>query len=83
MVVVHAADIQNRDGTKLVLKRIKQYFYKLELIWANGAYAGKLSQWAKRYYGWTIEIVKRSDLAQGFQLLPQRWIAERTFSWLV
>ena len=64
-----------------MLKRIKKYFYKLEIIWADGAYAGKLIQWAKRYYGWTIEIVKRSDLGKGFQLLPKRWIVERTFSW--
>ena len=80
-VVVHAADIQDRDGAKLVLKRTKKYFYKLAVIWADGAYAGKLIQWAKRYYGWTIEIVKRSDITKGFQILPKRWIVERTFSW--
>jgi putative transposase len=80
-VVVHAADIQDRDGAKLVLKRMKQYFYKLTVIWADGAYAGQLISWAQRYYGWTIAIVKRSDSTTGFRLLPKRWIVERTFAW--
>jgi putative transposase len=80
-LVVHAADIQERDGAQLVLKRMKKYLHKLAIIWADGAYGGKLIQWAKRYYGWTIEMVKRSDRATGFQLLPKRWIVERTFSW--
>lgn len=80
-VVVHAADIQDRDGAKLVLKRMKKYFYKLAVIWADGAYAGKLISWAQRYYGWTIEIVKRAEHVKGFHPLPKRWIVERTFSW--
>lgn len=81
MVVVHAADIQDRDGAKLVLKRAKVWFLKLKIIWADGGYAGKLVKWAKQYYRWTIDIVKRSDIAKGFVLLPKRWIVERTFSW--
>lgn len=80
-VVVHAADIQDRDGAKLVLKRAKVWFLKLKIIWADGGYAGKLVKWAKRYCKWTIDIVKRSDVAKGFILLPKRWIVERTFSW--
>ena len=80
-VVVHAANIQDRDGAKLVLKRAKKWFLKLKIIWADGGYAGKLVIWAKRYYQWTIDIVKRSDIAKGFVLLPKRWIVERTFSW--
>ena len=80
-VVVHEAGMQDRDGAKLVLKRTKRWFKKLKVIWADGGYAGKLVVWAKRYYGWTIDIVKRSDIAKGFVLLPKRWIVERTFSW--
>ncbi|TAN35394.1 IS5 family transposase [Patescibacteria group bacterium] len=81
-VVVHAADIQDRDGAKLVLKRIKKHFLKLKLIWADGGYAGKLVWRAKRYCGWRITIIKRSDGHKGFEVLPKRWIVERTFSWL-
>lgn len=47
MVVVHTADIQDRDGAKLVLKKAKQLFSRLELIWADGGYAGKLVDWVK------------------------------------
>lgn len=80
--MVHVADIQDRDGAKLVFKRIRKYFTKLKLIWADGGYAGKLIWWAKRYYGWTVQIVKRSDAKKGFYVLPRRWVVERTFAWL-
>jgi transposase len=44
--------------------------------------SGKLVDWAKEFGHWILEIVKRSDAAQGFELLPHRWIVERTFAWL-
>ena len=81
-VVVHAGDIQDRDGTRLVLERLGQGFGRLRLIWADGAYAGQLVEWVKTVFQWTLEIVKRSDDTTGFAVLPKRWIVERTFSWL-
>jgi len=81
-VVVHAGDIQDRDGTRLVLERLGQGFGRLRLIWADGAYAGQLVEWVKTVFQWTLEIVKRSDDTTGFVVLPKRWIVERTFSWL-
>lgn len=80
-VVVHAADIQDRDGAKLVFKRMRKYFKRLKLIWADGGYAGKLIAFVNRYYDCILEIVKRSDDLKGFKVLPKRWIVERTFSW--
>jgi len=80
--VVHAADIQDRDGAKLVLEKIVGQFPRLKKIWADAAYAGKLVEWAKEVGQWILEIVKRSDAAVGFELLPHRWIVERTFAWL-
>lgn len=82
VVIVHAADIQDRDGAKLVLRGIKKWFFKLKIVFADGGYAGKLVKWAKRHYGWTLKIVKRSDMIRGFVVLPKRWIVERTFAWL-
>ena len=79
---VHPADIQDRDGAKLVLEKLAGRFPRLERIWADGAYAGKLVDWAKDFGQWVLEIVKRSDDAVGFELLPHRWIVERTFAWL-
>jgi putative transposase len=81
-VVVHAASVQDRDGAKLVLAKLVGAFGRLRLIWADGGYAGQLVGWVKELAGWTLEIVKRSDDARGFQVLPKRWIVERTFGWL-
>ena len=80
-VVVHPADIQDRDGAKLVFDRIRGWLPRLKLVWADGGYAGKLIDWVKSSLSWVLEIVKRSDDAQGFQVLPRRWIVERTFGW--
>lgn len=81
-VVVHAANIQDRDGAKLVFQRAKKWFKRLKLIWADGGYAGKLIDWtAKNCNKWILEIIKRSDDMKGFQVLPRRWVVERTFAW--
>lgn len=82
MVVVHAADIQDRDGAKLVFRKLRGLYPRLKRIWADGGYAGKLIDWTKRVGRWTLEIVKRSDKVAGFAVLPKRWIVERTFGWI-
>jgi putative transposase len=81
-VVVHAANIQDRDGAKLVLRKARGLFPRLRLIWADGGYAGKLIGWTLEVCAWVLEIVKRSDAARGWVLLPRRWVVERTFGWL-
>jgi putative transposase len=80
-VVVHAANIQDRDGAKLVFRRMRKEFRKLKMVWADGGYAGNLINWVNRYQHCALEIVKRSDDVKGFTVLPKRWIVERTFSW--
>lgn len=79
---VHPADIQDRDGAKLVLKDLADRFPRMRKIWADGGYAGQLLEQAKSWGKWVLEIVKRSDKAKGFEPLPHRWIVERTFAWL-
>jgi len=81
-VVVHAANIQDRDGAKLVLRKIRKLYPRLKLIWADGGYAGKLIEWTKSLGGWVLEIVKRSEEVAGFAVLPKRWVVERTFGWI-
>ena len=81
-VVVHAADVQDRDGAKLVFRKLRGLYPRLKRIWADGGYAGKLIDWTKRVGRWTLEIVKRSDKVTGFAVLPKRWIVERTFGWI-
>ena len=80
--VVHGANIQDREGAKLVLEKCKSKYPALKRIWADGGYAGKLIEWVEELADWTLEIVKRSDDTQGFELLPHRWVVERTFGWL-
>ena len=82
MVVVHAANTQDRDGAKLIFDKIQDSFPKLHLIWADAGYAGKLVDWVKYFFGCVLEIVKRSDHKSGFEVLPRRWVVERTLAWL-
>jgi putative transposase len=84
-VVVTAASVQDRDGAKPLLEVLRQQFSRLRLIWADGAYAGELLAWVWALRPWRkvrLEIVKRPKGVKGFQLLPWRWIVERTFGWL-
>tara|TARA_B100000745_G_scaffold129040_1_gene84148 strand:+ start:461 stop:850 length:390 start_codon:yes stop_codon:yes gene_type:complete len=81
-VVVHPANIQDRDGAKQVLKKAKDKFPRLKLVWADGGYRGKLIDWVQQTCGWVLEIIKRSDDIKGFHVLPRRWVVERTFAWL-
>ena len=78
---VHEANIQDRDGAKLLLPHLEGKYPRLELIWADGGYAGKLVPWVKENLGLNLEIVKRSDDTKGFKVLPRRWVVERTFGW--
>lgn len=82
-ILVHAADIQDRDGAVDVLAAVRTRFPWLRHVFADGGYAGdKLKDALAAMGTWTIEIVKRSDTAKGFVLLPRRWVVERTFAWL-
>jgi putative transposase len=83
MVVVHSAAIQDCDGAKWVFDRMWRRFPRLELIWADGGYAGKLIDDVYSWYLLVLEIVKRSDDQVGFKILPRRWVVERTLGWLM
>jgi putative transposase len=82
VVVVHAANIQDRDGAKLVFRKLTGRFPRLQKVWADSAYGGQLLDWVKQRFTWVLEIVKRDASVKGFQVLPKRWMVERTFGWL-
>lgn len=84
-VCVTSAAVQDRDGAVALLSGLYLLFGRLQIIWADGGYAGALVEWVKglRPFGRLhLEIVRRSDDAKGFKLVRKRWIVERTFSWL-
>ena len=81
-VVVHPANIQDRDGAKLVIDKLTGRFPRMRLVWADAGYAGKLIEWVWALTGWALEIVKRPRDSHHFQVLPRRWVVERTFAWL-
>jgi transposase len=82
--IVHAADVQDRDGGVLLLATLFGLFPFLRKLYADGGYQGPVFQKALKRVLRRIdlEIVKRSDRARGFEVLPKRWIVERTIGWL-
>lgn len=82
--IVHAADVQDRDGGMLVMASLFGLYPYLLKLYADGGYQGPEFRRAmqKILARVNVEIVKRSDRAKGFVVLPKRWIVERTFAWL-
>ena len=78
--VVHAADVQDRDGAKWVLARATFDLLRLRIVRGDAAYAGRLVAWTKAACHWSLEIIRRTS--PGFVVLPQRWVIERTFAWV-
>jgi putative transposase len=97
-VVVHPANLQDRDGAKLVLTDLKRQFPRLRHLWADQGYTGPIVDWIKEQLGWTVEIVERSPrrgfvvtsdgqcqrvaLPAVFEPLPRRWVVERALAWI-
>jgi len=82
--IVHPADIQDRDGGALVMATLFGLYPFLLRLYADGGYQGPVFQNAMKaaMKSLNVEIVKRSDRAKGFVVLPKRWVVERTFAWL-
>ena len=80
--VVLSAGIQDADGATDLLTLARPACLRLEQIWADGAYAGSLVEWTREQCGWRLVIVSKLPDQQGFQVLPRRWVVERTFGWV-
>ena len=81
-VVVHAANVQDRDGARQLLDKLKESTKEsIRHIWADGAYGGRLVQWVRDKLGAFLEVVPRPPQQKDFQVLPRRWVVERTLGW--
>jgi len=83
VVLVTAASVQDRDGGRLVLNRARMAMPSIALVWADGGYAGRCVAYAQQFLRITLQIVKKPAGQRTFEVLPRRWVVERTLSWLV
>ena len=83
LVLITSASVQDRDGARTLLDRVKMAMPSLSLLWADGGYAGRLVEWAEAVAHITVEIVRKPLGIRMFQVLPRRWVVERTFAWIV
>jgi transposase len=82
VVMVTAASVQDRDGGRRVLDKARMAMPSILRVWADGGYAGRLVRFALTALRITVEIVKKNDGQRTFQVLPRRWVVERTLSWI-
>jgi putative transposase len=97
-VKVTAASDSDLSGGKKLLERLRGRFPRLSLIWGDSHYGGKLREWAKEQFGWDVQTVQHLGTASdasttepkpetksskaGFQVLPRRWVVERSIAWI-
>ena len=94
-VRVHPADVADREGARQVLAGLADRFPRLAKVWVDAAYQGRCASWITDTLGWAVEVVRKSrkwiwwpadqespPMPTGFQVLPRRWVVERTFAWL-
>ncbi len=95
LVRVHPANVQDRDGAKLLLAGLAARFPRLAMLWVDAAYQGPCATWITETLGWAVAVVRQAPKRirvpadeeppprpTGFQVLPRRWVVERTFAWL-
>jgi transposase len=81
-VLVTPASAQDRDAARPLLFNLRRSRRRVRHIWADGGYTGKLVPWAARWHHLTVEIVRRPGHLHTFQVLPRRWVVERTLAWV-
>lgn len=83
VVLVTGAGTQDRDAARPLLALLATHYRRVRLVWADGGYTGKLVVWARTKLDLAVQIVKRSDDTTGFEVLPRRWVVERTLAWII
>lgn len=93
--IVHPANVQDRDGARHLVTSLGERFPRLAKLWADAGYQGPCATWICDTMGWDVEIVRTPpkriwwpidqeppEMPAGFQVVPRRWVVERTFAWL-
>jgi transposase len=83
VVLVTAASMQDRDGGRLVLTRARMAMPSIVLVWADGGYAGRCVAFVRQFLRITLQIVRKPAGQRTFEVLPRRWVVERSLPWLV
>ena len=81
-VLVTPASTQDRDGARPLLFNLNRARRRIRRTWADAGYAGKLVPWAARWLKVSVEVVKRPQGSHTFEVLPRRWVVERTLAWI-
>ena len=82
-VMVTSADTGDRTAAQVLLRHVADAHHRLALVWADGGNTGSLVEYCLAALALVLAIVKRSDDRRGFVVLPERWIVERLFAWLM
>jgi putative transposase len=98
-VLVTGADVSDLQGGKRLLEPLNGLLPRMELLWGDSHYGGQMVEWAKEHLGWVVQTVRRLGTARdeqliepkpktekskgGFQVLPKRWVVERSLGWIV
>ena len=80
-ILVHPANVSDRNGAYATLARLVGRFPRLQQVWADAGYSGQVPELVETMWGWRVEIVKRAKGVTGFAAPPRRWVIERTFGW--
>ena len=83
IVLVHAANLYDGHAARKVLTALFSKMDTIKKIWADGTYKGEeFIQWVKEQFDCVLAVVKKQNTGKGFEVLPRRWVVERTFAWL-
>ena len=82
MVHLTSADISDSAGAQAILDAIRKRWPWVKHLFADGAYDRLKLMDKAAYLDFIVEIVRRSDDQKGFEVVPRRWVVERTFGWM-
>jgi len=81
-ILIVSGRMAEGEGAKLLFQKVKDGLTRWEVVWVDGGFEHRIEEWVAEHCPFHIEVVKRSEGAKGWELLPKRWVVERTFAWL-